>query len=214
MLKNKLYIFGGGSSAINIIELIKKLNLKFKEILIVDDNKLKKNIKKIYDINIIKSSSVVKSGSNFGVCSIAEPKLRKKLNHEIIKVFKLKSLNLIHPDAQISSNVKIGKGVIIFSGVRINHNSKIGDGCLINFNVDIGHDVKIGSNTTILTNSLILGKVSIGNQVLISGGCKIINGINIGSLSRIAFATTITESIPSNHTIKQRFDLIKFKNLN
>ena len=41
MLNNKLYIFGGGSSAINIIELI-KINLKFKEILIVDDNKLKK----------------------------------------------------------------------------------------------------------------------------------------------------------------------------
>ena len=214
MLNKKLYIFGGGSSAINLIEIINKLNLKFDEILIVDDDKFKRNIKKIYGINVIKSSSIIKDVLNFGVCSIAQPKLREKINHEIKKTFKLKTLSLIHPDTKISSNVKIGKGVVIFSGVRINHNSKIGDGCLINFNVDIGHDVKIGSNSSILTNVLILGNVRVGNQVLIGAGSKVLNQIKIGNNTKIAFATNVTKNIASNRTVKQRFELLEFKNLN
>ena len=212
MLNRKLYIFGGGSSAINLIELINKLNLKFDEILIVDDNKFKRNIKKVYGINVIKSSSIIRNVLNFGVCSIAQPKLREKINNEIIKTFKLKTLSLIHPETKISSNVKIGKGVVIFSGVRINHNSKIGNGCLINFNVDIGHDVKIGSNSVVLTNSIVLGNVKIGNQVMIGAGCKILNNVTIHSKCNIAFATNITKSITSKKTVKQRFDLIELKN--
>ena len=168
---SKIFIFGGGSSCQNIIELIEDLNFEFQEIVIVDDYLFKKNKKKIGNLKIIKSSNVEKNNLNFGICSIANPQIRKKINSDIKNFYNLRPITLVHHDTKISKNVKIGKGVIIFSGVRINHNTKIGDGSLINFNVDIGHDVKIGSNTVILTNSLLLGNVIIGSQVLIGAGC-------------------------------------------
>lgn len=214
MTFNKIYIFGGGSSAKNIIKLIEDCNLQYKKIFIVDKELNKKKINQIYKLKVISERSIEKDKSNIGICSIADPKIRKRINYEIESIFNLEKINLIHPKSIISKNVKIGKGVIIFSGARVNHNSKISDGCLINYNVDIGHDVKIGSNSSILTNVLILGNVRIGNQVLIGAGSKVLNQIKIGNNTKIAFATNVTKNIASNRTVKQRFELLEFKNLN
>lgn len=213
MIFNKIYIFGGGSSAKNVIKLIKDCNLQYKKLFIVDKELIKNKVFQVYKLKVISENSIEKDKSNLGICSIADPKIRKKINHEIKNIFNLERISLIHPETIISENVKIGIGVIIFSGVRVNHNSKISDGCLINYNVDIGHDVKIGSNSSILTNVLILGNVRIGNQVLIGAGSKVLNQIKIGDNTKIAFASNITKNIASNRIVKQRFELLEFKNL-
>ena len=207
---NNIYIFGGGSSGVNLIELIVECKISYKKLLIVDDYLYKKGEKNLLNIKIVKSSDIKVDKNNYGVCSIADTAKRKSINLEISK--KLKLLTIVHPSAIISKSAKLSKGVVIFSGVRINHNSIVEKGSMINFNVDIGHDVKIGSNSTILTNSLILGNVIIGSCVLLGAGSKIFNNIKIGKNSKIAFGTNITRDVKANTIVKQKFDYLEIPN--
>ncbi len=73
----------------------------------------------------------------------------------------------IHPEANLGSNVAIGKNVVVSKGCKIGNNTKVFHNTVLYENVEIGNDCLIFSNISIRENC------KIGNRVIIHSGTVI-----------------------------------------
>src|SRR5690606_9989097 len=90
----------------------------------------------------------------------------------------------------VTSNVKIGKGVLLNVHASVSHGSTVGDFVEISPGVRITGRCSIGSFTSIGTNACILPGVSIGENVVIGAGSVVNkdvadNSVVVGSPARL-----------------------------
>lgn len=102
---------------------------------------------------------------------------------------------IIHPNATIGSNVKIGAGTVIMPGVIINCNSSIGKGCIINTGSSIDHDNIIGDYVHLSPGVHTAGTVKIGKGTWIGIGAVIRNDMRIGSDCMIGAGAVVVKDI-------------------
>lgn len=79
-------------------------------------------------------------------------------------------INIIHPSAIISSDVKIGVGNLICAGVVIEPGCEIGNHCIIGANCTIGYDCKIGNFINVGIGSTIGNNNIINDLEIITPG--------------------------------------------
>jgi sugar O-acyltransferase (sialic acid O-acetyltransferase NeuD family) len=123
--------------------------------------------------------------------------IRKKYFELCVK----KGLNLsnyIHPSAVVSSNVKIGSGVIICTNVAINPGSIIGDNVIIWTGATIDHDNYISSHVYISPGVHTAGSVTIGECTMVGTGAIITPLVHIGRNVKIGAASMVNKDIPNN----------------
>ena len=76
--------------------------------------------------------------------------------------------SIIYPGVKIMTNAKVGENCIILPNTVVNHDTYIGDYCIINSScvlnggINLGHNCYIGSSSTIKENIKILPKTTIG----------------------------------------------------
>lgn len=121
------------------------------------------------------------------VCSIGGASRRKCIESLLGKGAEF--INLIHESARIRTNVKLGKGNVIFPFVSIGADSVLGDYNTIQSFTTIGHDVTIGDYNRIDTHVTCVGGVRIGNEVdiytsgVINLGVEVEDGAHVGACS-------------------------------
>jgi sugar O-acyltransferase (sialic acid O-acetyltransferase NeuD family) len=105
---------------------------------------------------------------------------------------------LIHPRVEKSEFVEIGEGTIICAGNIITTQVKIGKFVLVNLDCTIGHDVEVGDFSTLAPGTHISGRVKIGRGVDIGTGVNVIPKIQIGDWSVIGAGASVVRDIPAN----------------
>ena len=115
-------------------------------------------------------------------------------------------INIIHRSSQISSTVRLGKGLIINSLVSVAAHVKIGNHVTINRNCSVGHHSRIGSFTSLNPGCNIGGNVKIGEGTMIGMGTNIRDGVTIGNNCIIGMGSTVLGNVPDNTKI---YGLIK-----
>lgn len=121
--------------------------------------------------------------------AIGSPKVRKMLAEQYELDYKIANFGvsygevrvkqgvIICPGTQITTNVTIGKHVIINLNCTIGHDVVIGDYVTINPGVNVSGNVTIGNNCTIGSNTFIKEGISICDNVTIGGGMIIVKDI-------------------------------------
>jgi sugar O-acyltransferase (sialic acid O-acetyltransferase NeuD family) len=104
----------------------------------------------------------------------------------------------IHPSASIASEVYIGEGTVIMSGVSVNTQSSIGRFCIINTNASVDHDNKIGDFASLAPGVVTGGNVKVGRMSAVSLGANIIHGRSIGEHTVIGAGATVLKDIPES----------------
>ncbi|MCX8059010.1 MAG: acetyltransferase [Spirochaetes bacterium] len=107
-------------------------------------------------------------------------------------------VNIIHPDAIISKNAKIGKGVLIECGCLITPNPVIGNNVVINTGSQVNHDNIINDNVYIASGVILSGGVIIDENTLLDDGVIITLGRKIGKNCIIGAGSVVTKDIPDN----------------
>lgn len=101
------------------------------------------------------------SDDTFFVISIGSPKVRKIIAE---KYPDINYLSVVDVTANISSNVKIGKGSIILKGTIINAFAKIADFAIVNAGAIVDHHCTIGKYTHIGHGVITWGSAVIGEE--------------------------------------------------
>ena len=120
------------------------------------------------------------------------------LKKKIIKDLKNNNellINVIDKSVIIGQNVKLGKGIILYSGVVIGDNVKIHDGVLLHNAVVISHDSIIGNSTYISPNSTVCGNVKINDCCFIGAGTSIANDVIIEDDCIVGIGSVITKNL-------------------
>ena len=88
-------------------------------------------------------------------------------------------VTLVHPDAVIGDEVRIGAGSVMMAGAVINPGTVIGGGCIINTSSSVDHDCMLGDYVHIAVGAHVAGNVVIGNAAWIGAGATISNNLRI-----------------------------------
>ena len=107
---------------------------------------------------------------------------------------------LIHPDAVIGTNVKIGKGTVVMAGAVINSETEIGEGCIINTSSSVDHVCLICDYVHISVGAHVAGTVVIGSRTWLGIGAVISNNLSIVSDCVIGAGAVVVKSITESGT--------------
>ncbi len=120
---------------------------------------------------------------------------------------KIKNKNIIYPTLTHpnviegkSEYVKLGKGCIICAGNIITTNIEIGKHVILNLACTVGHETKIGDFSSFMPTCNISGEVQIGEATFWGTGAKVINRIKVGNNVIIGAGAVVITDIPDNVT--------------
>lgn len=137
------------------------------------------------------------------IIAIGNPGIKRKLAERLSQNGWIEFPVVIHPDAllQDPSTLKIGEGTIITAGTIITTEVQLGKHVLVNLNCTLGHDVVVGDFTSIMPGVNIAGEVTIGRGVLIGSGSNLLNGIGVGDQSIIGAGAVVTKVVAASTTV-------------
>lgn len=134
------------------------------------------------------------------IIAISKPLVKKKLSKELNLLGGL-PFTFIHKSSTVSTDAKIGKGVVINPNCSISPKSKIGEFVLINCNSSIGHDVEIGDNSSLLGSNTVNGNVIIGRNVVLGSGSIIHPRKKIADNAVVGIGSIVIRDVKQNSSV-------------
>lgn len=108
---------------------------------------------------------------------------------------------LIHPTASIGPDVIIGDGSIVCSHVSITTNVRLGKHVIVNLNSTIGHDSRILDFVTVSPLVAISGNVAVGECAMLGTGSAVIQKCSIGEESVIGAGAVVISDVNPRETV-------------
>lgn len=203
MMKKKLIIIGAGSVGGFISCNIEEFE-DFEILGFLDDDSSKHD-KTIYGYKVLGKIDVIDNYiSNekiYVVIGIANPFDKEKIAAKLLHK-KVEFPNLISRNVWMSSQIEIGKGVIIYPGVSINYGAVLKDFVIINMNCAVGHNCIINDYSTLAPGVNLGGHTFIGNTSDIGIGVSTKQGVRIGDKSIIGGQSMVVKDVPEGVRVK------------
>ena len=125
-----------------------------------------------------------------------------KSREQIANTFQnFKFVSIYHPDAIISSRVKIGTGTFLAAVTIIGPDAKVGKHSIVNHHAVIDHDCSIGDFCHIAPHVCLGGGVKVGQGVLIGAGAIVLPGLTIADYAVVGAGSIVTSDIESGVTV-------------
>lgn len=169
---NRLIIIGAGGHGKVIAD--NALKNGYKNICFLDDN----TTGDVMGFPIIGTSSKIVSlddGNTDFIIGIGNNAVRK----EIAEKNQVNWVSIVHPSAQISFNVKIGKGTVVMANAVINVCTAVGEHCIINTSAVVEHDNVVEDYVHISPKASLGGSVHIGANTHIGIGATVKNNVDV-----------------------------------
>jgi sugar O-acyltransferase (sialic acid O-acetyltransferase NeuD family) len=196
-MSGPLIIYGAGGLGRELLSLVKALN-DFEIAGFVDDvlpsNTLVAGMKVLGGIeylNAIASNvNVVLAFGDPTIKSLKAAQIKNKYVHYPV---------LVHPTVvlQDRDTIRLGEGSVICAGAVLTTEILVGKHVLINLNVTIGHDCRIENYVSIMPGVNIAGEVFVGEEVMIGAGTSILNKITIGNQSKVGMGSVVIRNVDS-----------------
>ncbi len=114
----------------------------------------------------------------------------------------LRAATLIHPTANIGSDVHLGDGAVVTATATITTNVVLGRHTHIGVGSVVSHDCRLGDYVTLAPGVSMSGDVHVGNQVFIGVGAVVVPGCVIGDGAVIAAGAVVVGDVPAGVTAK------------
>lgn len=197
----KVVIVGAGGFGREAAEIARRMELSSRSIQLIgflDDNKALHNTF-VNGIRVLGGLDYFKDSKQkpYFACSIGDPIVKRRLVMRILR-YGYKPINLIDPQVEVFTGVKLGKGIIIQKGTCLAVNSIIEDHVHVNFNCSIGHDVHLGKYSTISPLCAVSGNTIISNGCFLGSGAITFPGIIIGEWTKLGAGSVATKDLERN----------------
>lgn len=126
------------------------------------------------------------------IVAIGNSNVRRKLQ---INIEESRLVTLIHPEAVIGEDVKIGIGSIVMAGAVINPGSRLGKGVIVNTSSSIDHDCTVGDFVHIAVGAHLAGSVKVGDNSWVGAGAIVNNNLYICSNCMVGAGAVVVKNI-------------------
>jgi sugar O-acyltransferase (sialic acid O-acetyltransferase NeuD family) len=166
---NRLIVIGASGHG-KVVADIAVLN-GYEDIVFLDDDE---SLKECAGFPVIGKSTEAPGGEIF--VAVGNPQTRKRL----MELYKDRTQPvLIHPNAVVAKDVKIGSGTVVMAGAVINPGARIRRGIIVNTSSSIDHDCSVGDYSHVSVGAHLCGTVKVEDSVWIGAGATVINNVNI-----------------------------------
>lgn len=124
-------------------------------------------------------------------------KYRKKVFEDFIAKG-WEAVNIIHPDAVVSREAKLGQGVLIECGCLITPNPIIGNNVVVNTGSQVNHDNIVENHVYMASGIVLSGGVTIKENSLIDDGVVVTLGKTVGKNCIVGAGAIVTSDIEDN----------------
>lgn len=134
------------------------------------------------------------------VCSVGDVFLKKRIC-EKMKARGAVFFSLIHKNAVIRDNVKIGDGTIVADFAIVGNDAIIGENVLVLVYANIAHDCVVGDYCRIDAHSMLIGGVKIGNSVTVHTASVLSHKVTVGDNSKVGAMSLVLTKVKENTTV-------------
>lgn len=196
----KIIVVGAGGHALIVKDIIMKSNYEIYGY-IDKENKTNKNLNVIGNDNML--SEIRSQGitcAAIGIGHVGNYELRRRVLDNLKKLhFELPVL--IHPSANVETNIPLGDATMVGIGCIVNPFAKIGESCILNSGSIIEHDAVINDNVHIAPGAIVLGGAIIGEDTFVGAGSTILQGIRIGKRCIVGAGSVVLNDVPDDQIV-------------
>ena len=189
-MNKKLILIGASGHGKVIADIAKRVG--YAEIAFLDDGE---SVVHCAEYDVLGKSD---SAKNYADCdfavSIGNAQTRQKMI-EKLESADLPIVTLIHPNAVVAEDAKIGKGTVIMAGAVVSPCVEIGRGCIINTCASVDHDCQIGNYVHVAVGAHVAGDVTVGDYTWIGAGSTVINDLTIVGKCMVGAGATVVKNI-------------------
>jgi sugar O-acyltransferase (sialic acid O-acetyltransferase NeuD family) len=129
------------------------------------------------------------------VGAVGDPKLKLQCYSPIVERGG-QFINIIHPLANIGSNVQLGAGIVLAPFVSVTCDVKIGNHVTIGAFSNAGHSTSIGDGCQISSHCGINGTATLGEGVFLGSHACIIPNIKVGAWAFVGAGSVVVRDVP------------------
>jgi sugar O-acyltransferase (sialic acid O-acetyltransferase NeuD family) len=134
------------------------------------------------------------------VIAIASTGSRKAID-AVARTSHRRAATLCHPSAAIGDDVRLDEGVIICGQAQLTTNIQVGRHSVINLGCTIGHDVVIGALVTIHPGVHLSGGVVIEDGATLGTGSVVLPGVRVGGGSVVGAGAVVARDVAPYVTV-------------
>lgn len=202
MMKTDLVIFGTGGHAREVADTALAAIADGANLNLIGFLDQAKKIESVDEYPVFGNESwLINNPKAKVVVAIGNPASRRRVVETIIaKAGVNRFQSVVHPNANVGRNCRIGSGTMIFAGSILTCEVLVGDNAIINIGSTLSHEVRLDDFVTLAPKCAICGAVSLGEGADIGAGTTIIQGLSIGAWSVIGAGAVVINDIPPNAT--------------
>ena len=129
------------------------------------------------------------------VIAIGDPAVRRTVD-EVAATAGRRPATLVHPSAQVGSEVTLGSGAYVAPGAVLTTNVTVGRHSIVNVGATLSHDVVVGDFATIGPGSHLAGNVRIGDDADLGVGVVARPGAVIGAGTVVGAGAVVVKNLP------------------
>ena len=134
------------------------------------------------------------------ICAIARPKLRIEICRRLKEAGAIFT-KLVHDTAIIGQNTVIEEGCIICPRVTITTDVHIGKNVILNVGATVGHDAVIGEGSTINSHVDVTGFATLGKGVFLGSHAVILPNAQVGDFATVCAGSVVLRRVQPGVTV-------------
>ncbi|MEV7631651.1 NeuD/PglB/VioB family sugar acetyltransferase [Microbacterium sp. NPDC089318] len=134
------------------------------------------------------------------VVGIGSPDIREAVDSRWMRAG-FSAATLVHPRAVLGSQVTVGEGSIITSGVQVSTNVAVGRHVHLNPGAIIGHDAILQDFVSVNPGAVVSGNVRVLAQTLLGAGSIVLQGLSIGPHAIVGASACVTKDVSADITV-------------
>jgi len=134
------------------------------------------------------------------VIAIGDGQVRRRIDEQLAGRG-LPATVLVHPQATLGSDCRIGAGTILNTGARVTTNITLGRHVQLHANCTVGHDAVLGDFVSVFPGATISGSVVLGEGVTVGTGANVLPGVTVGDRAFIGAGAVVTRDVGSGTTV-------------
>lgn len=108
---------------------------------------------------------------------------------------------LIHADTTVGPWVELGRGSLVFAGVRITGNVIVGAHTQLHTGAVLSHDDVLGDHVVLSPSVTLCGGVTIGDRATVFAGATVMPGVTIGTGATVGAGALVNRDVAPETTV-------------
>ncbi len=110
-------------------------------------------------------------------------------------------INAIHPSANLATNVRLGRNVVVAAGALVCAHCQIGDSVILNTGCIVDHESMIGTAVHICPGARLAGRVMVEAGAFVGIGATILQGLRIGCEAVVGGGAVVIHDVEPMTTV-------------